>query len=220
MSEADKGGQQGAGAKEQDSNAKGSAAGGDQKGGEKAPEWKPLTREETEKLTKELAETRKEAAERRVAAKKLEDEKADAERKKAEADGNIQKIRELDKKEIEDRDKKLAELTPKAQRAEKLEAAIKNEVEALEKELGEERAQAVAHLDPVDRLPILKQFAVLAAGPGATQPLKLGKPGGSTAPVPLDKMTPDQQRQYFLDNPKAREEALQKQRPARVAGGF
>jgi hypothetical protein len=113
-------------------------------------EWKPPTQRGARRsCTKEPSRSRTARnAERRTAAKKADDEKLAAERAKAEAEGNITKVRELDKKEIEDRDKKLAELSPKAARADKLEAIVKSEVDALEKQLGEQAAKSVAHLDP------------------------------------------------------------------------
>jgi hypothetical protein len=202
--------------------AKATAGAGDkggEKAGEKKAEYKPPTQEEHEKLQKALAESNRENAERRTAAKKADDEKLAAERAKAEAEGNITKVRELDKKEIEDRDKKLAELSPKAARADKLEAIVKSEVDALEKQLGEQAAKSVAHLDPADRLPILKQYAALNTGRVGPKGPKGGAPPAFTTPAQLPT-DPDELRQFYLDNPKAREEALRTQRPVRNPGGF
>jgi hypothetical protein len=140
-------------------------------------------------LKKQIEELRKEAGDRRVAAKKAEEEKTAAERTAAEKAGDVVKLTELSNAEKKALQEKLDALGPKATRAERLESILKAEVESYEKQVGPERAQAVAHLAPEDRLPILKQFAAMAAGPGAAKSSTSAPPAGHAQTVDFNKMS-------------------------------
>jgi len=138
-------------------------------------------------LEAELAATRKEAADKRVKAKEADD-RAAAEAIKAATDkGEWSKV-------IEAKDAALKELGPKASRADKLAAIIGAEVKSLEASLGAERAAAVAHLEPEDRLPILKQFAALTAGKPPAKSTTAGAPASAAPNVDWNASSPDQIR--------------------------
>ena len=76
---------------------------------------------------------------------------------------------------------------------------IKSEVESIEKSLGQERAQSVAHLSPEDRLPILKQFAALTASvvPQPGRSTTAGTPAAAPSLPDFGRMSPDEQRRWF-----------------------
>lgn len=137
---------------------------------------------------KELAEVRKEAAERRVKAKEAEERatkeaeaKAAAEKQAAADKGEWSKVIEFERAERQKALDALKALEPTTTRAERLAKVVRAEVEALEAQVGAERAASVAHLSDEDRLPILKQYAALAAGAPAAPKSTSAAPAGHNA---------------------------------------
>lgn len=159
---------------------------------------KPSASEDYAALVAERDKLAKIVSERNAESKASREKAEKAEREKAEAEGNFVKLREIDGAERKRLTDELAALAPKITRADRLEAVVTARVAELEKAAGAERAKSVAHLSPEDRLPILEQFAVLAAGGGAAPRPAAGAPANGARALPdFSKMGEAEQRAWF-----------------------
>lgn len=159
---------------------------------------KAMTAEEASRLQAENATLRKENADRRVKTREADEAKAAAEKAKATEEGRWADVIKANEATAEELRKQVAELGGKATKAEKLEAIIAAEVASLEATVGEERAKSLAHLTPEDRLPILKQFALLSAAGKAPGPkVAAGSPAGATVAVSMEGLSKEQILEKF-----------------------
>jgi hypothetical protein len=154
-----------------------------------ADTYAPPSKEEWQKVTAALAERNKEAAANRKAADEAKATADAAAKAKLEAEGKWKEAFEAERKERE-------ALAAKAANADRFEGVVKAEVDALEKSLGD-RAKAVAHLPLADRLPILKEFQALAAGPGAAKSSTAAPPAGHAPSINWNALAPEQAKEEF-----------------------
>lgn len=136
----------------------------------------------------EIAALRKEAAENRVKAKKEAEAKEAAERQRLESEG---KWKELFEKERAEREA----LAAKATKADAYESVFTSEVETLKKQLGD-KAPPLDGVPLAQQLPILKQIAALAAGPGPVRTPTAGQPATHQPAPDLSRMSEEQKREY------------------------
>jgi hypothetical protein len=152
-------------------------------------------------LREQVKELRREAAERRTAAKRAEDEKVAAERSAAEQKGEWSKVLDLERKE---RERLQGEVTTHQRRVAELEpyeGAVKAEVSALRAKLGD-KAPPVDGLSDAQALRILRYAESLATAGGApaAKPTTAAAPAGSAtsqgARPDFSKMTEAEQAAY------------------------
>lgn len=144
---------------------------------------------ENEKLAKVVSD--------RNAENKTAREKAEAaERAKAEAEGNVAKLRELDEKRAKELEQKLAELSGKASRVDAVDAVLKRRVEASLAKLPEALRPKFAAMDAVQALDLIDDVLAVttSAGPGAVKAPQVGSPAGQTKQTNFSQLTPEQIR--------------------------
>lgn len=134
---------------------------------------------------------------------------ADLEKAAAEKAGEWSKVVEIEKAAAAKLQAELAAATAKAALADKYEATIKSEVDALAAKLGADAAQAVAGLPVENQLATLRFLSARAAGPGAATAPPSGNPPAPT--VPLENMAPEARKAYLASLPTEKRRALMRE---------
>lgn len=165
------------------------------------------TPEEWAKVQKALSDRNAENKALREAKDAESAAKALAEKAKAEAEGNVVKLREIEQSERKKLEADLAEFKSKASLADEYGAAITGRVESLAAKLSEDDRKLLAAVPVGQRLALAERLAG-GTQPGAAGARSVGAAGQTQMPVDLSKMTPEQARKAMRADPKLAEKTL------------
>lgn len=148
---------------------------------------------------KKLGEASKEAADRRNAAKKADDEKRQAELDKAAKDGEWGKVVTAKDEQLAKLTKDLEALSAHKTRAETLEAKAKARAEALVAKLPESDKALVTRLPIEDQADFAERLLALSNGAGAARSTGNATPPPPKTPIDLNAMNADDRRKAIAD---------------------